>query len=789
MEWETEGDGEDLGGQGVDRAFTLLHPAPPSPKKAKGGKPGVHALDPHAHVARDLLLAGFPPCFKGEEVQQRLRRAAASEACVSRLKTSISEAVAATDAAVFTDLLDFVRGSHASSRDLLASQGRWGGAGKRALPAGLVLAGGVNASDHAQTFPALASHLRNQGCYVSLLHPNSLGKTPSAALQQVIKDFAGLDSPGADTQALAAWYQDETGGGVLGSMDCEAPAPAAAPRAARSSQRGGGGGRSAAQEVALQAPLVLVVEGTDMADPGAFRDLILALSEGCWEVPLTLVLGLTTSAAALHAVLSSDVLERCLACSFFNLASAMDRLNRLVCDALLGGDGRWPGLLFSHAVVARAWDACLLHHFSTGVIGQALRLAALSHFQTAAAGRGLAGAAGLLDWVPGQRDGPGVPAGTAEVVTCWARWAVGLHWAALAARALGQTRACPYWRLYRDALDPGWARAAAGQATLRALEAGLAAAGPGAARALARDLRAAALRVPGAKEALVEELARLREFEREEEENEGMTDEQREEQRGVGIEQQEEQVGDAVGELTNQRASRSAHPASSKPDASQAPPPPGPKSRFHSKASRRAAMLGVAAQRAQHAEPGSDGLCVEARGATKKPGMPAWLRETLARLLAAPPDTLEAAAMVTACRPEALDSLTASPREALMQALTRPERVLGLPGPVGLNAQTEDACLAWQLFEADANCQNVADWFQGFADVRECHGPRKKGRKTGSKAADAKADACADGGARMQVAARFSQAVSELQFVGLIRHATRRKGDYVQRCMYMPAIM
>lgn len=90
MEWETEGDGEDLGGQGVDRAFTLLHPAPPSPKKAKGGKPGVHALDPHAHVARDLLLAGFPPCFKGEEVQQRLWRAAASEACVSRLKTSIS---------------------------------------------------------------------------------------------------------------------------------------------------------------------------------------------------------------------------------------------------------------------------------------------------------------------------------------------------------------------------------------------------------------------------------------------------------------------------------------------------------------------------------------------------------------------------------------------------------------------------------------------------------------------------------------------------------------------------
>lgn len=54
--------------------------------------------------------------------------------------------------------------------------------------------------------------------------------------------------------------------------------------------------------------------------------------------------------------------------------------------------------------------------------------------------------------------------------------------------------------------------------------------------------------------------------------------------------------------------------------------------------------------------------------------------------------------------------------------------------------ETPPPSLGWPSFGSpqDANCQNVADWFQGFADVRECHGPRKKGRKTGSKAADAK---------------------------------------------------
>lgn len=222
--------------------------------------------------------------------------------------------------------------------------------------------------------------------------------------------------------------------------------------------------------------------------------------------------------------------------------------------------------------------------------------------------------------------------------------------------------------------------------------------------------------------------------------------------------------------------------------------------------------------------------------------MPAWLHATLARLLAEPPPSCPAAAAVTACRPEALDVLTASPREVCFVGGMRgvPERVrrtrsLGDPSPCdhaalegagwaapgfarpvsmtrprippplapllcpGADAGADQARASSGLAGAsgagradggrvpglaalrsgeaagmesvgaqsdcwlassgacsrapnllgdpdsatrqatqDANCQNVADWFQSFADVRGSHGARKKGRKAGAKAADAK---------------------------------------------------
>lgn len=110
------------------------------------------------------------------------------------------------------------------------------------------------------------------------------------------------------------------------------------------------------------------------------------LPQSYWQLPLILVLGLTTTAAALHSQLDSEVIDRCMELHHFRLvrlrfvgvgirgsaaggrlsrwmrcpqplrprttppllvqASALSRLNSLVLDVLLGGGGTWPGLLF-----------------------------------------------------------------------------------------------------------------------------------------------------------------------------------------------------------------------------------------------------------------------------------------------------------------------------------------------------------------------------------------------------------------------------------------------------------
>ncbi len=122
-------------------------------------------------------------------------------------------------------------------------------------------------------------------------------------------------------------------------------------------------------------------------------------------------------------------------------------------------------------------------------------------------------------------------------------------------------------------------------------------------------------------------------------------------------------------------------------------------------------------------------------------------------------------------------------------------------------------CPAWTTLQ-DPSCTNLADWYQAFAAVhggqdqggqdasgsggssRKKAAVKGKGRGKGkaSAAAGAAAGAVAGAGAGMsaqqarEVAARFSQAAAELQYVGLIKPAKRRRGDYVQRTAHMPAV-
>lgn len=103
----------------------------------------------------------------------------------------------------------------------------------------------------------------------------------------------------------------------------------------------------------------------------------------------------------------------------------------------------------------------------------------------------------------------------------------------------------------------------------------------------------------------------------------------------------------------------------------------------------------------------------------------------------------------------------------------------------------------------DPACANLADWYEAFATVQaQGPGPAADGGKKPKKAAvktakgaKGKGKAQQGGGTeggggggsdaaaqqQRELAARFSQATAELQYVGLIKPAKRRRGDYVQR--------
>ncbi|KAL4437146.1 hypothetical protein ABPG75_004285 [Micractinium tetrahymenae] len=850
MDWQDDAMEGEEGALAVDKAFTLISEAP-SPVAARQHKhKGSGAASEVARIERGLTLEAYPPRFEGEPEAARLARAAAATACWDALAANIQETLDGTDAGVFQELLAFAQASHAAAQQRAAAPSAADvTAGCQQLPAALVLAGGVNSADHCTTFPALAAFLRQHGCCVALMQPASFGKVPGDAVSEVLRQVSGLATSRADDlSALVQWYRDETGGlaaaaGQVGhqgqqqeggsesddSAD-EQETAAGQPEGRRLRQRPAAGGATAvaaaaaaaAQQAAnRQRPLVVVVENTEGVDVQCLRDFVVAASEAYAEVPLTLMLGLTTTAAALSGMLPSDIMDRCMQLRQFKLASAMARLDSLVQRVLLGGSGHWPGLRFSQPIVSQLADIFLNHYYSTGSIRQGLQLAALSHFEaeplSALAAAALGGREALqqacakLDpkaemtrrspvrLPPVQarkRLGRQVADAVWQAMQGWSRWAVGLQWLLAAAEAAGlQAQEFRPWKLVELALGQrfAWDKL---KDMLGRLQPRLRHLSTGDVEALAWQLQQRAAAVWGGEEAAAEELQSLAALAA----------------GGAGQHQQERQQVEE-----RQQAGATAAAAAPQAEAAAQHAKKLKNDRFHSRASRNAALLQKSQQQAAAKGGRAATAAAAAAQAAAAPGaqLAAWLADALHALLSTPPTKLPGAVVFTCRNADSLNCLTAEPRAALHMALSEPHSFLqGLPEELGLSASQEDACLAYRLLDQDPDCANLADWYQAFVAVHSGQGQeaggsggstRKKAavktkgsRGRGKKAAAAEAAAEGGGaggaGATMPaqqartVAARFSQAAAELQYVGLIKPAKRRRGNYVQRMAHMPAL-
>ncbi|KAG7671721.1 hypothetical protein Ndes2526B_g07385 [Nannochloris sp. 'desiccata'] len=465
--------------------------------------------------------------------------------------------------------------------------------------------------------------------------------------------------------------------------------------------------------------------------------------------------------------------------------------------------------------------------------------------------------------------GNAIDTSVTEFIWAWRRWALALKVMVAAASTAGLTNGYTHWQLYESALDSKFSNSPAGKELLGRLE-----------RALKRLDDTTAMELMEklfllAKSVQNEESTSDHDRDGEDDGNvkSAFSNE------GIELEMQLEELrakmnmnSETFDEDAEQEQAFVAEEEGATTTAAAAAAPVKKRDRFFSKKSRKEALL----SKAQANGASNKGKKSNTRGTFGEGALAshhplgalvaAWLYPWLSKALRQPPTQLPAAKFFTCRDASSLDCLTAAPREAIHAALTRPHLYLPTLGStnnnyhnnnndnnnnnnnndpagpstsksastalgafatraaaqdisLGITADVEDACLAYQLFDQDPSCANVAEWFTAFKAVHDAKdgeadgngngategsksnngkGKEKKeaakGNKesAGSKKRKAVPVDAAVAAARAEkdrlLAARFSQATAELQFIGLIKPLRNRsRGDAVQRAVHMPA--
>ncbi|CAK0784901.1 hypothetical protein CVIRNUC_008106 [Coccomyxa viridis] len=508
----------------------------------------------------------------------------------------------------------------------------------------------------------------------------------------------------------------------------EPPAGAALPAQPGPSQRqrDTAGSSQEARHQASSKPLVVVIENTEAADLSTLQDLILVLSEARAQLPVTLVLGMSISVAALRHMLpvkAADLLQA----KEFRLVQAKALLDSLVQKVLLGP--RFHGLLFSHRLLDDLLHHFLSHDFSVSCIRQGLQIACLRHFQSEAlsvlvpaAVSGPAAVGKACDRLPqalrGSIEGRNARQCASKLASAWAAWAVSLHWLHDAAQALGMGHSTAsdgfsLTSLYVDASAPGYmAQGGLGQRRLRAVCDGVERLGDARCRELAEALLRSCRGVAGGPQAAAAELACV----------EGLLTETR----------APTDPGGAPAAGTPQPAATLPAPLQRSAMTPATPALPRRDS-LASMLKKQKAPLS-ATQRKQQLLGGSQmgkevagtpqarglGVAPKPQVAVRLAGL---IQQAALAHLSKPPSSLAGAkAICCNMHAEVKDMMSSAPRWAVHQALAErtPATYAARQAPaqeLGMSPDMEDAAIAYRLLLEYGESVGVADWFQSFCAV------------------------------------------------------------------------
>jgi len=197
---------------------------------------------------------------------------------IDRFGEMCRSSMEASDGDVFASLLALAQSADRTNSD----------EGMFPIPTGLIMAGGVNSADHAQMLPRLKRYLQGKGCRVALLSPGIFTRGMSAIVSKMMdelkEDSEGIVSDTYTLDDMYEWY------GLL----CR-------------------------EKQTLVPPIVIIVEALETTDSAALQDLICCLSESYHKIPHTLMVGITTTHAALTDAISYEVIDTALECHRFDM--------------------------------------------------------------------------------------------------------------------------------------------------------------------------------------------------------------------------------------------------------------------------------------------------------------------------------------------------------------------------------------------------------------------------------------------------------------------------------------
>lgn len=203
----------------------------------------------------------------------------------------------------------------------------------------LVYTNNMEFVDDIRTFGDLAKYLKSHGCHVANLSSLDFSAKMGVGgcIRSLLRQFLTSSTDSGDISILASWY-------------CE--------------------------QGNYEDPIVVIVDGIERCCGSVLSDFIVMLSEWAGKIPILLLLGVTTTTAALTDIIPYTVLNLLFPTKFI-LGSPVEKMNRIIEAVLLKHCSCFS---LGHKVATFLRNNFLMHDGTLISFIRALKMACFQHF-------------------------------------------------------------------------------------------------------------------------------------------------------------------------------------------------------------------------------------------------------------------------------------------------------------------------------------------------------------------------------------------------------------------------